>query len=409
MARKSVVISQGMGRKPKAAIYIRVSTAEQAKEGYSLGAQEESLTGYVKNMNYDIYKIYKDEGKSAKDMKHRPALQQLLKDAENKQFNAVIVYKLDRFSRSLKDLILTIEKLKDIGIDFISLQDKIETASAAGKLMFHIISSFAEFERDIISERTKFGMSEKAREGGTVTKAAYGYKIVDGNIISDPEKCDKLREIFETYLNNNISLSKLAIKYDLTTKGLISILKNRTYIGELRFNDIYSKGQHDSILSKELFDSVQLKLDSTLYHRENIKYSNLLQKLSKKTLQKEYMEKFTSLLSKKIISMNVVDISVDSDEDLSKFSEPKKLKCAGQKYLLDQGFNSKDISFDRVFINADKADICGINGNHKTYLYHNTESLNDFLRYISEHIIVGFLQESEDKIMLYTFRKELEF
>jgi len=94
-------------KKPRAAVYIRVSTEEQAKEGYSLSAQESALKDYVGMMGYDLYKIYKDEGKSAKDIKHRPALQQLLKDAEKKYFKAIFVYKLDRFSRSLKDLILT--------------------------------------------------------------------------------------------------------------------------------------------------------------------------------------------------------------------------------------------------------------------------------------------------------------
>ncbi|MGV8140910.1 MAG: recombinase family protein, partial [Candidatus Woesearchaeota archaeon] len=179
------MIKKSSIKKPKAAIYIRVSTEEQAKEGYSLGAQESALKDYVNMMGYDLFKVYRDEGKSAKDLVHRPALQQLLKDAEKKLFKAIFVYKLDRFSRSLKDLILTIEMLKKQEIDFISLQDKIETASASGKLMFHIISSFAEFERDIISERTRFGMAEKAKEGGVITKAPLGYKIHEGKLMID--------------------------------------------------------------------------------------------------------------------------------------------------------------------------------------------------------------------------------
>ena len=81
--------------KPKAAVYTRVSTEEQAKEGFSLAAQEGSLVNYAKTLGYDLYNVYQDGGKSAKDMKHRPALQQLLKDAEERRFNAVFVYKLD--------------------------------------------------------------------------------------------------------------------------------------------------------------------------------------------------------------------------------------------------------------------------------------------------------------------------
>lgn len=253
-----------------AAIYVRVSTEEQAKQGFSLIAQEDALKSYATAIGFEIYKIYRDEGKSAKDLKHRPALQELLKDAEEGKINAIFVYKLDRFSRSLKDLILTIEKLKDLGVDFISLQDKIETTSASGKLMFHIISSFAEFERDIISERTKFGMNEKAKEGKVITKAAFGYKLVDGKLVSDIEKTIILKEIFNTFLNTNLSLTKIAKQYGLTTRGLIKVLKNRTYIGEIKFKENY-KGIHESIISDDIFDKAQEKLKaiSKKYSSEN--------------------------------------------------------------------------------------------------------------------------------------------
>src|SRR3990167_9335431 len=185
--------------KPLAAIYIRVSTEEQAQHGFSLAGQEDALKNYSSALGYDFYKIYRDEGKSAKDIRHRPAMQELLSDAENKKFSSIFIYKLDRFSRSLKDLILTIEKLKEWNVDFISLQDRIQTASASGKLMFHIISSFAEFERDIISERTKFGMEEKVKEGGTITKAPLGYKLIDGILHIDPDKRQIVEQIFNIF------------------------------------------------------------------------------------------------------------------------------------------------------------------------------------------------------------------
>jgi site-specific DNA recombinase len=246
--------------KPKAAIYIRVSTEEQAKQGFSLAAQEDALKNYAQALGYEIFQIYRDEGKSAKDMKHRPALQMLLKEAEEKKFNAIFVYKLDRFSRSLKDLILTIEKIKEWQVDFISLQDKIETASASGKLMFHIISSFAEFERDIISERTRFGMNEKAKEGGVITKAPLGYKMINGKLEPDPEKQNKIKEIFETFLSTDISLTKLAKNSSLTTRGVINLLKNKTYLGIIKYAGQESQGTHSPIISRELFDGVQEKM-----------------------------------------------------------------------------------------------------------------------------------------------------
>ncbi|MBU2472979.1 recombinase family protein, partial [Patescibacteria group bacterium] len=101
-----------MTTKPLAAIYIRVSTEEQARHGVSLAAQEEALKNYASALGYAIFNIYKDEGKSGKDIKGRSEMQLLLEDAKYRKFQAIFIYKLDRFSRSLRDLIETIEKLK---------------------------------------------------------------------------------------------------------------------------------------------------------------------------------------------------------------------------------------------------------------------------------------------------------
>ena len=101
-----------MTNKPLAAVYIRVSTEEQAKQGISLAAQEEALKNYASALGYDILEVYKDEGKSAKDIKGRKAMVRMLADAQARKFQAIFIYKLDRFSRSLRDLIETIEKLR---------------------------------------------------------------------------------------------------------------------------------------------------------------------------------------------------------------------------------------------------------------------------------------------------------
>ena len=245
--------------KPLAAIYVRVSTQEQAQQGFSLNAQQEALENYAKALGYDIHKIYRDEGKSAKDMK-RPDMIQMLKDAEEGKFSAIFIYKLDRFSRSIKDLILTIDKLKDWGIDFVSLQDRIETTSATGKLMFHIVGAFAEFERNIIGDRTKFGMQRKAKEGGFITKAPKGYKLVNKKLLIDEPEAEKVKEIFNTFLNQSISLTQLAKNYGLTTTGLKKLLQNTTYLGKVKFASEESQGTHDPIVNEELFNKVQEKL-----------------------------------------------------------------------------------------------------------------------------------------------------
>ena len=245
--------------KPLAAIYIRVSTEDQVKHGISLSAQEEALKNYASALGYDIFEIYRDEGKSGKNIKGRQAMIKMLEDAKLRKFQAIFIYKLDRFSRSLKDLIETIEKLKEWNIDFVSLQDKIETTSASGKLMFHIISAFAEFERNVTSERTKFSMEKKARDGHIVTRAPSGYKLENKQLIPS-ENSFIVQEIFQDFLNKTISLTKLAKKYRFSVNGLKKILSNQTYLGKIKFDGQIHQGTHQPLLSATLFNKVQNKL-----------------------------------------------------------------------------------------------------------------------------------------------------
>jgi site-specific DNA recombinase len=249
-----------MTNKPLAAIYVRVSTEEQAKQGISLAAQQEALENYAKALGYEVHKLYKDEGKSGKDLKSRPEMLELLKDAEARKFQAIFIYKLDRFSRSLRDLIETIEKLKDWNIDFVSLQDKIETTSASGKLMFHIISAFAEFERNVTGERTKFSMDKQARDGNPITRAPWGYKIENKKLIPG-EHSYQVQEVFQDFLNKNISLTKLAKKYGFSVNGLKKILTNQTYLGKVKFDKQTHQGSHQALISSTLFNHVQNKLE----------------------------------------------------------------------------------------------------------------------------------------------------
>jgi site-specific DNA recombinase len=248
-----------MTAKPLAAIYIRVSTEDQAMHGISLQAQEESLKNYCNALGYEIFKIYRDEGKSAKDITHRPQMVQMLADAEAKKFQAIFIYKLDRFSRSMMDLINTIDKLKEWGIDFVSMQDKIETTSASGKLMFHIISAFAEFERNVTGERTRFTMRAKFQNGGLITKAPLGYKIVNKELYP-ADNSYIVQQIYQEFLNNNTSLTQLAKKYNLSVNGLKKVLSNETYLGKAKFGGQTSQGKHTPLISEELFNKVREKL-----------------------------------------------------------------------------------------------------------------------------------------------------
>jgi len=147
------------GTTPRVALYARVSTTEQSTDSQLL-----DLRRYVLERGWDIFKEYVDEGISGtKDS--RPALNELMNDAKKRRFDVVLVWRFDRFARSTKHLILALEEFKNLGIDFVSYQENIDTSSPLGSAIFTIISAVAQLERDIIAERVKAGL-RRARENG---------------------------------------------------------------------------------------------------------------------------------------------------------------------------------------------------------------------------------------------------
>lgn len=142
----------------KAAIYCRVSKEEQNPEN-----QELVLADYARNREFEIYKIYTDKISGSKDS--RPALNELMKDARNKCFDAVIIWKLDRLGRSLQHLIQIIHEFKNLKIDFICTTEPIDTTSASGELIFHIFGAIAQFERKLITERINLGLERVRKQG----------------------------------------------------------------------------------------------------------------------------------------------------------------------------------------------------------------------------------------------------
>ena len=152
----------------KVAIYVRVSTEDQAREGYSLEVQKEYLTNHAKQNSYEIYNIYQDDGIDGCSSGYtldRPAFRRLFSDAKLKKFELVLVYKTDRFSRRLKDMLNVIDELESLKIAFKSATEPFDTTTSAGKLMFQQLGSFAEFERNRIIERVFPGMIKGALKG----------------------------------------------------------------------------------------------------------------------------------------------------------------------------------------------------------------------------------------------------
>lgn len=263
------------------AIYTRVSTQEQSLEGYSLGEQEERLRYYAKAHDWTIVKVYTDPGFSGAKLK-RPAMQQMISDCKSRLYDAVLVYKLDRLSRSQKDTLYLIEDVfNSHGIGLISMRENFDTQTPFGRAMIGILSVFAQLERDQITERMTMGRIGRAKagyySGGSRPPVGYTYsRSLDGNrktLEIDEYEAMQVREIFNLFLygkdGKDMSMSSI-LRYmhehyktrygDWSFASTISkVLQDRVYIGEVRFSGIWYPGIHEPIIDREEFEAAQIK------------------------------------------------------------------------------------------------------------------------------------------------------
>lgn len=242
---------------PKVAIYSRVSTEEQAREGLSVEAQIEKCEAYCKARGWEVYRVYKDAGFSAGSLE-RPSMELMLRDAQEAKFNIILVYKIDRFSRKLRDLILTLESLKEKNINFTSVTEQIDTTSAMGEAFFQIIGVFAQLERGMVKERVELAFDRKIGLGESLSRAPLGYVYENKKLIPDPENADKIQEIFEMCAEG-ISYKSICSKFNLTPSSFYSLIKNPVYLGKVKYkNQLYS-GKHKPLISEELFNKANNK------------------------------------------------------------------------------------------------------------------------------------------------------
>ena len=244
----------------KVGIYIRVSTQEQAESGISIEAQRSSLYKFCELHGWEVHKEYVDAAKSAATIE-RKALQELLEDCKNGEIDTVVVFKLDRLSRSLRDLILLMDELKRYGVDFVSVTERIDTTTAAGKLMFHIIGAFAEFEREMTIERTKLAMDKKVKEGSFVGRLPLGYRYDESRRIVLSEDAETVRCVFFDFLETQ-NVSEVARKHNMSRMQVYRILRNPFYAGIVHWRDVEWRGNHPKIISKRTFEKVQRILNS---------------------------------------------------------------------------------------------------------------------------------------------------
>ena len=267
----------------KVALYVRVSTIEQSEHGWSIGEQTDRLKKYSESMDWNVYKIYTDAGFSGKDT-NRPALQEMISDI--KRFDKVVVYKLDRLSRSQKD---TLNLIEDVfltnNVDFVSMSENFDTSTPFGRFMIGILSTFAQLERETIKERMTMGKSARAKNGKWHGgHAPFGYETKDGNLVVDDERKDIIIEIFDRYISGepfrsmerdfkerNITTSQGS---PLTNKVIKYIVSNKAYIGYNRHRDEWIKGEHEPLIDIETFEKAEKRLKDAhvRYSVDGIKY-----------------------------------------------------------------------------------------------------------------------------------------
>jgi len=250
-------------------IYTRVSTDSQAeKEFSSCEAQEEKIRSFVASQNnWQVVKVYSDAGYSGATLE-RPALQQLLLDLKKEKIDIVLVYKIDRFTRSPKDFYQLIEFFEQSKIDFISITERFDTRTPTGRLLRNIMLTFAQFERELASERTRDKLLERSKKGmwnsGSVP---YGYKRKNKKLIINKKEAEKIKSIFETYLETGSMGEVYNLLKDKNVRNrqgktfsksfLARILRNITYTGKIKYAGQIYQEIHQPIISKELFELAQ--------------------------------------------------------------------------------------------------------------------------------------------------------
>ena len=229
------------------AAYIRVSTQEQAQEGYSIDAQSKMLQAWSVVKGYDECKLYIDDGYSGKNLK-RPAVQRLIEDCKAHRVDGVVVWKYDRISRDLRDMLTLVDDIFLANkIQFISTSEQIDTSTAMGRLILNILGAVAQNEREVTQQRVKMVMESMAKEcrhmGG---KPPYGYMVVDGHLEIDPVTSVAVRQIFDMH-NGGYGYTdilawlnghgyKTTYGNDFTKVTVHDILRNEKYKGTFVYN-----------------------------------------------------------------------------------------------------------------------------------------------------------------------------
>ena len=255
--------------------YVRVSS-EQQTENYSIPEQKDAIEKYCKMRNWQLIKIYVDGGFTGANT-DRPSLTELMSVAEN--YDIVLVHKIDRFSRSQKDMLNMIDDLQKKGCQFVSIWENFDTSTPLGMAMLGILSAFAQLEREQIKERMALGRKGRAKKGlwRAGSNVPTGYSYIDGHLIIREDEAEQVRKIFELFLSGwTINRIRDYMHENYTNRyssyaqasSVTMMLRNPIYTGKLRSKTegIVYQGEHEAIIDEETFNKAQQLLKARLEH-----------------------------------------------------------------------------------------------------------------------------------------------
>ena len=263
-----------------AGIYKRVSTLDQKREGFSLGEQEEKLKEFCKFKGYEIYKIYADEGISAKNDK-RPAYQEMMRDVKDKKINVIVAFKLDRLTRSVYNIEKLMKFVNDNDCDIDCMADESNTTTSNGRMVMRIMTSVSQNEIEKCSERTKFGMVGAIKAGHIPNKCPLGFKRNNKKLVPDPLTKDIVIRVFDLYLEgksyqsiaNIYNEEKVLGKTNWRDSTINHIITNELYKGDYLHGKrtkkpTYYENVVESLVSKQKWEDCQYQKQRNARHYE---------------------------------------------------------------------------------------------------------------------------------------------
>lgn len=266
------------------ALYIRVSTHEQAEYGFSIEAQKQLLVEYCTNNGLSVYNEYRDVGISGKSIKGRSSLQQMLHDAKQGHFQEVIIWKSNRLARNLVDLLHIVDVLKGCGVTVKSLSEKFDSSTPIGNFTLQMLGAVGQLERHTILENSRLGRKQRDRQGEYCGARILGYNVIpkatclgknrESNLVVNEAEAKLIRQIFQWYADgsgykeivNKLNRKGIRTKYnkDFSIGTVRKILRNVVYIGKIRFCEENKErivdGRHISIVSNEIWERVQSRM-----------------------------------------------------------------------------------------------------------------------------------------------------